>query len=114
MSVLVSVLRSPLFPKLPDSLHPYVSVLFSVRRSSPFPKLSDNPHSCVSVLFSVWISPVFPKLPDTEGASSAKTMRGDSVTKFKSDLLAYLAAYRAAALAQWEQHIEQHDFSAAK
>ena len=67
-----------------------------------------------SFLSSVWISPLFPKLPDTEGALSARTVRGDSATKFKSELLAYLAAYSATPLAQWERHIQQHDFSAAR
>jgi hypothetical protein len=65
----------------------------------------------------VWISPVFPKLKGTgpsSSASSSSCLLGDSPTHFKRDLLAYLAAYKAASLTQWENYIQHHDMSGAK
>ncbi|XP_066279996.1 tyrosyl-DNA phosphodiesterase 1-like [Branchiostoma lanceolatum] len=57
----------------------------------------------------VWLSPCFPKLPE----GSAPT-DGDSSTHFKSDLLAYLAAYRKSTLEEWRKHIQEHDMSQAR
>ncbi|CAL1541640.1 unnamed protein product [Lymnaea stagnalis] len=54
----------------------------------------------------IWISPVFPPL-------KSPAEKGDSPTGFKSDLLQYLAAYKAPRLAPWERHIQAHDMSAA-
>ncbi|XP_070179716.1 tyrosyl-DNA phosphodiesterase 1-like isoform X1 [Littorina saxatilis] len=72
----------------------------------------------------VWISPVFPRLPEGEKASSSssssssspssKALPGDSPTKFKRDLLAYMAAYNVVPLLPWERHVREHDFSAAR
>ncbi|XP_076441620.1 tyrosyl-DNA phosphodiesterase 1-like isoform X2 [Babylonia areolata] len=61
----------------------------------------------------VWISPLFPKLPVDDAASVGKGMKGDSPTRFKADLLAYLSAYHAVPLTPWEKHIQQHDMSSA-
>ncbi|KAH9489505.1 tyrosyl-DNA phosphodiesterase 1 [Bulinus truncatus] len=54
----------------------------------------------------IWISPMFPPLKDA-------TDKGDSTTGFKTDLLQYMAAYRATKLTSWEKHIQAHDMSSA-
>ncbi|XP_005105439.2 tyrosyl-DNA phosphodiesterase 1 isoform X2 [Aplysia californica] len=53
----------------------------------------------------IWVSPLFPPLTQGE--------KGDSPTGFKTDLLQYLAAYKAPRLAHWERHIQAHDMSSA-
>ena len=54
------------------------------------------------------MSPLFPKL--AAGGSS----RGDSLTYFKQDLLAYVTAYKNNALKGWLQHIQEHDMTDAR
>ncbi|KAL8615227.1 hypothetical protein ACOMHN_050268 [Nucella lapillus] len=61
----------------------------------------------------VWISPLFPKLSEPDAAGVGVGVKGDSPTRFKADLLAYLAAYHAIPLTPWEKHIQQHDMSSA-
>ena len=47
----------------------------------------------------VWVSPVFPK--------------GDKLSDFQSDLLAYLSAYNRSGLDTWRRHVSSHDMSDA-
>ncbi|KAM3920118.1 tyrosyl-DNA phosphodiesterase 1 [Leptodactylus fuscus] len=54
----------------------------------------------------IWMSPLYPKLP--EGSSS---LAGESVTNFRSDLVAYLASYNSQSLREWMDIIKQHDLS---
>ncbi|GFS19488.1 tyrosyl-DNA phosphodiesterase 1 [Elysia marginata] len=54
----------------------------------------------------IWVSPIFPPLTNS-------SEKGESPTGFKTDLLQYLAAYRAAKLAPWERHIQAHNMTAA-
>ncbi|XP_077319877.1 tyrosyl-DNA phosphodiesterase 1 isoform X2 [Lithobates pipiens] len=54
----------------------------------------------------IWLSPLYPKLP--EGSSS---LAGESITNFRSDLMAYLAAYNSPSLREWIDIIKQHDLS---
>ncbi|KAK7488420.1 hypothetical protein BaRGS_00020394 [Batillaria attramentaria] len=61
----------------------------------------------------VWISPLFPKLTEGGNTSAGASVIGDSPTKFKRDLLAYVQAYQVVPLAAWERHIRQHNMSAA-
>lgn len=46
-------------------------------------------------------------------ASKGTKISGDSPTHFKQDLLDYLSAYKAQALGVWEEHVHQHDMTAA-
>lgn len=57
----------------------------------------------------MWISPLFPKLKPTESKTS-----GDSPTRFKQDLLEYIASYKAYQLKEWQEHVSNHDMSSAR
>ncbi|XP_072284003.1 tyrosyl-DNA phosphodiesterase 1 [Pyxicephalus adspersus] len=54
----------------------------------------------------IWLSPLYPKL--SEGSSS---LAGESITNFRSDLMAYLASYNSPSLREWIDIIKQHDLS---
>ena len=54
------------------------------------------------------MSPVFPRL----GEESAT--KGDSVTRFKHDLLEYLSVYSDPEMNEWTAAVRQHDMSAAR
>lgn len=54
----------------------------------------------------IWLSPLYPRLPD----GSPETA-GESATRFKRDLIDYLASYRSTGLNEWIGHIKQHDLS---
>ncbi|MEE6515789.1 hypothetical protein FKM82_024833, partial [Ascaphus truei] len=59
------------------------------------------------VLFDrIWLSPLYRRLP--EGASGSD---GESVTNFRSDLVAYLASYNSPTLKEWMDIIKEHDLS---
>uniref|UniRef100_A0A182FV04 PBZ-type domain-containing protein n=1 Tax=Anopheles albimanus TaxID=7167 RepID=A0A182FV04_ANOAL len=57
----------------------------------------------------LWISPRLPAVPE-----DADTSFGESVTDFRSDLLAYLDAYKLPQLHPWIARIRRTDFSAVK
>ncbi|KAJ8309162.1 hypothetical protein KUTeg_014036 [Tegillarca granosa] len=57
----------------------------------------------------MWISPLFPKLKPTGSKTS-----GDSPTRFKHDLLEYIASYKAYQLKEWQEHVSNHDMSSAR
>ncbi|XP_072129065.1 tyrosyl-DNA phosphodiesterase 1 isoform X1 [Mobula birostris] len=54
----------------------------------------------------IWVSPLYPRLPE----GSPETA-GESATGFKRDLIDYLASYRSSGLAEWIDHVKQHDLS---
>lgn len=54
----------------------------------------------------MWMSPLYPRLPEGSPGTA-----GESLTNFKRDLLEYLGSYRAPELADWIEHIKQHDLS---
>lgn len=53
----------------------------------------------------VWLSPLYPRI--VHGAHRS----GESATRFKADLISYLAAYNAAPLKEWIDTIQEHDLS---
>ncbi|XP_069493562.1 tyrosyl-DNA phosphodiesterase 1 isoform X2 [Ambystoma mexicanum] len=54
----------------------------------------------------IWLSPLYPRLPNGSPESA-----GESVTHFRSDLIAYLASYRSPTLKEWIELLKEHDFS---
>ncbi|CAG9772390.1 unnamed protein product [Ceutorhynchus assimilis] len=54
----------------------------------------------------LWLSPRLPKLPQ---GSNAKD--GESITGFKSDLIAYLETYKLSILKEWLDYVKNADFS---
>ncbi|XP_020755884.2 tyrosyl-DNA phosphodiesterase 1 isoform X3 [Odocoileus virginianus] len=53
----------------------------------------------------IWLSPLYPRIVHGTHRS------GESATRFKADLISYLAAYNAAPLKEWIDTIQEHDLS---
>ena len=62
-----------------------------------------------ATICSIWVSPLFAPLAVPGGDSV-----GDSVTRFKRDLLEYLSVYRHRRVAEWADIIRRHDLSPAR
>nr|XP_020755886.1 tyrosyl-DNA phosphodiesterase 1 isoform X4 [Odocoileus virginianus texanus] len=54
---------------------------------------------------TIWLSPLYPRIVHGTHRS------GESATRFKADLISYLAAYNAAPLKEWIDTIQEHDLS---
>ena len=62
-----------------------------------------------ATICSIWVSPLFAPLAVPGGDSV-----GDSVTRFKRDLLEYLSVYHHRRVAEWADIIRRHDLSPAR
>ncbi|XP_075470681.1 tyrosyl-DNA phosphodiesterase 1 isoform X2 [Ascaphus truei] len=82
--------------RLHEAAHPYENVrLCQAKLDIPF-----------GTHHTIWLSPLYRRLP--EGASGSD---GESVTNFRSDLVAYLASYNSPTLKEWMDIIKEHDLS---